>query len=50
MGATLEMWPNEATQPKPVFSTFVLTIADATDKVHIKLNFFAATIVIKLLI
>ncbi|GBP34415.1 DENN domain-containing protein 4C [Eumeta japonica] len=34
MGATLEMWPNTASKPKPVFSTFVLTVADATDKVY----------------
>ncbi|XP_059061581.1 DENN domain-containing protein Crag isoform X2 [Achroia grisella] len=34
MGATLELWPNLAAQPKPVFSTFVLTVADATDKVY----------------
>ncbi|XP_026750235.2 DENN domain-containing protein Crag isoform X2 [Galleria mellonella] len=34
MGATLELWPNIASQPKPVFSTFVLTVADATDKVY----------------
>ncbi|KAL4717031.1 hypothetical protein ACJJTC_016918, partial [Scirpophaga incertulas] len=34
MGATLELWPNNAATPKPVFSTFVLTVADATDKVY----------------
>ncbi|CAG4943668.1 unnamed protein product [Parnassius apollo] len=34
MGATLELWPNDAAAPKPVFSTFVLTVADATDKVY----------------
>ncbi|XP_045538739.1 DENN domain-containing protein Crag [Papilio machaon] len=34
MGATLELWPNNAAAPKPVFSTFVLTVADATDKVY----------------
>ncbi|KAM3965518.1 LOW QUALITY PROTEIN: DENN domain-containing protein Crag [Aphomia sociella] len=34
MGATLELWPNTASQPKPVFSTFVFTVADATDKVY----------------
>ncbi|CAG9790941.1 unnamed protein product [Diatraea saccharalis] len=34
MGATLELWPNNAVTPKPVFSTFVLTVADATDKVY----------------
>ncbi|XP_047996202.1 DENN domain-containing protein Crag isoform X3 [Leguminivora glycinivorella] len=34
MGATLELWPTNAATPKPVFSTFVLTVADATDKVY----------------
>ncbi|XP_037292276.1 DENN domain-containing protein Crag isoform X2 [Manduca sexta] len=34
MGATLELWPNNAASPKPVFSTFVLTVADATEKVY----------------
>ncbi|XP_018574425.1 DENN domain-containing protein 4C isoform X2 [Anoplophora glabripennis] len=34
MGATLELWPVEATQPKPVFSTFVLTVSDAKHKVY----------------
>lgn len=34
MGATLELWPKEATQPKPVFSTFVLTVSDAKHKVY----------------
>ncbi|XP_045776028.1 DENN domain-containing protein Crag isoform X2 [Maniola jurtina] len=34
MGGTLELWPNNAASPKPVFSTFVLTVADATDKVY----------------
>ncbi|XP_075979850.1 DENN domain-containing protein Crag isoform X3 [Anticarsia gemmatalis] len=34
MGATLELWPNNAATPKPVFSTFVLTVADATYKVY----------------
>ncbi|XP_041980512.1 DENN domain-containing protein Crag isoform X2 [Aricia agestis] len=34
MGATLELWPNHALSPKPIFSTFVLTVADATDKVY----------------
>lgn len=28
MGAVLESWPEKATQPKPVFSTFVLTGVD----------------------
>ncbi|XP_060525748.1 DENN domain-containing protein Crag isoform X2 [Cylas formicarius] len=34
MGATLEMWPGEASQPKPVFSCFVLTVSDAKHKVY----------------
>lgn len=34
MGATLELWPTNAATPKPVFSTFVLTVADATYKVY----------------
>lgn len=34
MGATLELWPVEATRPKPVFSTFVLTVSDAKHKVY----------------
>lgn len=34
MGATLELWPNIAASPKPVFSTFVLTINDGTVKVN----------------
>ncbi|XP_045500969.1 DENN domain-containing protein Crag isoform X1 [Colias croceus] len=34
MGSTLELWPNNASAPKPVFSTFVLTVSDATDKVY----------------
>lgn len=33
MGATLEAWPPEASQPAPVFSTFVLTVSDAAEKV-----------------
>lgn len=35
MGATLELWPNNAAMPKPVFSTFVLTVADAAYKVRV---------------
>lgn len=35
MGATLEAWPVEACQPDPVFSTFVLTVSDASEKVCI---------------
>lgn len=34
MGASLELWPKEASQPKPVFSTFVLTVSDAKHKVY----------------
>lgn len=34
MGATLEMWPNGITQPKPIFSTFVLTVSDAKYKIY----------------
>lgn len=34
MGATLEVWPEEASQPRPVFSTFVLTVSDAKHKVY----------------
>lgn len=34
MGATLELWSKEATQLKPVFSTFVLTVSDAKHKVY----------------
>ena len=35
MGATLEWWPITAATPKPVFSTFVLTVSDAAEKVSI---------------
>lgn len=35
MGASLEIWPVEAKHPKPVFSTFVLTVSDAKYKVQI---------------
>lgn len=34
MGASLELWPKEASQPRPVFSTFVLTVSDAKHKVY----------------
>lgn len=34
MGATVEMWPAQASQPAPVFSTFVLTVSDAKHKVY----------------
>lgn len=41
MGATVESWPAEAAQPKPVFSTFVLTVSDASEKVYmLKYNFY----------
>lgn len=39
MGATLEWWPAMAATPKPVFSTFVLTVSDAAEKVLTN-NFF----------
>ncbi|XP_032452494.1 DENN domain-containing protein Crag isoform X1 [Nasonia vitripennis] len=34
MGATVECWPKIASKPKPVFSTFVLTVADAAQKIY----------------
>lgn len=34
MGATIECWPKIACKPKPVFSTFVLTVADAAQKIY----------------
>ncbi|XP_076226850.1 DENN domain-containing protein Crag isoform X1 [Nomia melanderi] len=34
MGATVECWPKMACKPKPVFSTFVLTVADAAQKIY----------------
>src|ERR1700710_3015077 len=34
MCATIESWPKIAIQPRPVFSTFVLTVADATEKIY----------------
>ncbi|KAK4881396.1 hypothetical protein RN001_004715 [Aquatica leii] len=34
MGATLELWPDKAAQPNPVFSTFILTVSDAKYKVY----------------
>jgi hypothetical protein len=39
MGATLEWWPINAATPKPVFSTFVLTVSDAAEKV-LNLKYF----------
>ncbi|KAL1505338.1 hypothetical protein ABEB36_004927 [Hypothenemus hampei] len=34
MGATLELWPKQASMSRPVFSTFVLTVSDAKHKVY----------------
>lgn len=34
MGATVECWPKVASKPKPVFSTFVLTVDDAAQKIY----------------
>lgn len=34
MGATIEIWPEQTSKPKPVFSTFVLTVSDAKHKVY----------------
>lgn len=34
MCATIECWPKKSLQPRPVFSTFVLTVADATEKIY----------------
>lgn len=34
MCATIECWPKIAQQPRPVFSTFVLTLADGTEKIY----------------
>ncbi|KAK2718660.1 hypothetical protein QYM36_005859, partial [Artemia franciscana] len=34
MGATIEAWAATASEPKPVFSTFVLTVSDASEKVY----------------
>ncbi|KDR07911.1 C-myc promoter-binding protein [Zootermopsis nevadensis] len=34
MGSSIECWPSTATQPRPVFSTFVLTVSDAAEKVY----------------
>lgn len=42
MGSSVECWPVTATQPRPVFSTFVLTVSDAVEKVclinHVDIN------------
>lgn len=42
VGATLECWPENAQEPDAVFSTFVLTVSDAAEKVSdfYLLNFF----------
>ncbi|KAI5696245.1 hypothetical protein M8J75_010233 [Diaphorina citri] len=34
MGATLEAWPVNVQRPSPIFSTFVLTVSDAAEKVY----------------
>ncbi|XP_037082224.1 C-myc promoter-binding protein-like [Pollicipes pollicipes] len=34
MGATVECWPAQAATPKPVFSTFVFTVAEGAEKVY----------------
>ncbi|KAG8233162.1 hypothetical protein J437_LFUL014114 [Ladona fulva] len=34
MGASIECWPSQAKQPRPIFSTFVLTVSDAAEKVY----------------
>lgn len=34
MGASLELWPELAAQPRPVYSTFILTVSDAKHKVY----------------
>lgn len=34
MGATVESWPEKAKTPKPVFSTFVLTVSHTVEKVY----------------
>ncbi|XP_046401074.1 DENN domain-containing protein Crag isoform X3 [Ischnura elegans] len=34
MGSTIECWPAKAAQPRPIFSTFVLTVSDAAEKVY----------------
>ncbi|XP_043666417.1 DENN domain-containing protein Crag isoform X3 [Vespula pensylvanica] len=34
MGATIECWPKVACKPKSLFSTFVLTVADAAQKIY----------------
>ncbi|XP_023245417.1 DENN domain-containing protein 4C-like isoform X2 [Copidosoma floridanum] len=34
MKATIECWPKIASKPRPVFSTFVLTVANAAQKIY----------------
>ncbi|XP_015176322.1 PREDICTED: DENN domain-containing protein 4C isoform X1 [Polistes dominula] len=34
MGATIECWPKMACKPKSLFSTFVLTVSDAAQKIY----------------
>ncbi|CAB0019371.1 unnamed protein product [Nesidiocoris tenuis] len=34
MGCSLEKWPKIAALPKPIFSTFVLTVSDAAEKLY----------------
>lgn len=45
MGATLEAWPAQASQPDPIFSTFVLTVSDASEKVCINKYVFYSTVI-----
>lgn len=41
MGSSLEVWPPEASQPAPVFSTFVLTVSDAAEKASVDSELFS---------
>ncbi|XP_073979172.1 DENN domain-containing protein Crag isoform X2 [Rhodnius prolixus] len=34
MGCSLEKWPKSAQEPVPIFSTFVLTVSDAAEKLY----------------
>ncbi|XP_014255544.1 DENN domain-containing protein 4C isoform X2 [Cimex lectularius] len=34
LGCSLEKWPKAAQQPDPIFSTFVLTVSDAAEKLY----------------
>lgn len=38
MGCSLEKWPKSAQEPVPIFSTFVLTVSDAAEKVKKKVE------------